>query len=113
MKAILIVKTIIVTASLALFASGCATSQAKLAEQAKITRAQAEQIALAQVPGGKIAEAGLEKENQKLIWSFDIATPGTKDITEIQVDALTGKIVSRETETPAQQAEEARKDKKK
>ena len=59
------------------------------------------------MPGGKITEGELEKENGKLVWSFDIATTGSKDITEIQVDAITGQIVSRETETPEQQAKEA------
>jgi hypothetical protein len=47
------------------------------------------------------------------VWSFDIAAPGTRDITEVQVDAVTGAIVSVETETPAQQAAEKKQDEKK
>jgi uncharacterized membrane protein YkoI len=108
MKTPHIIHTALVVTCLALFVSGCTTSNEKLAAQAKITRAQAEQTALAHVPGGKITEGELEKENRKLVWSFDIATPGTQDITEIHVDALTGQIVARETETPAQQAQEAK-----
>ena len=107
MKKTSILLTVIAVTSLALFASSCATSNEKLAAQAKVSRPQAEQTALAQVPGGKITEGELEKENGNLVWSFDIATTGSKDITEIQVDAITGQIVSRETETPEQQAKEA------
>jgi uncharacterized membrane protein YkoI len=90
-------------------AIGCATEkqeQAKLQAQAKISREQAQQTALAKVPGGTVSEAELEKEKGKLIWSFDIATPGSKNITEIAVDAITGDVVSVETETPEQQAKE-------
>lgn len=95
-------------AGLSLLASGCTTSGKELAARARIPRAQAEQTALAAVPGGKITEGELEREHGKLIWSFDIATAGSKDITEIQVDAVTGRIVARETETPKQQAAEAK-----
>ena len=108
MKKPLIVHTLIVAVGLGLFAAGCATSQQQLAAQAKITRSQAEQTALAQVPGGKITEGELERERGQLIWSFDITSPGAKDITEIHVDAITGQVISRETETPAQQAKEAK-----
>jgi uncharacterized membrane protein YkoI len=88
---------------------GCATEkerEAKLAAQAKISRADAEKTALGKVPNGTIKEGELEKEKGKLIWSFDIAIPDSKDIKEVNVDALTGEVVSVETETPAQQAKE-------
>jgi len=92
---------------------GCATGErkeAKLQAQAKVSRAEAEKIALAKVPGGTIKEGELEKEKGKLIWSFDIATPGAADITEVQVDAMSGELVAIEKESPAQQAKE-KKDK--
>jgi uncharacterized membrane protein YkoI len=54
----------------------------------------------------------LEKEHGKLIWSFDIAMPKSKSITEVQVDALSGKIVSTQVETPKDQAKEAAADMK-
>jgi len=41
------------------------------------------------------------KGERKTVWSFDIATPHSKDITEVQVNAVTGEIVSVEKETPA------------
>jgi len=86
--------------------------QAKLEAQAKVTKADAEKTALAKVPGGKIKEGGIEEENGKLIWSFDIATEGSKDITEVAVDAKTGAVVDVATETPADQAKEKEADAK-
>jgi hypothetical protein len=88
-------------------------NEGKLAAQAKVTRAEAERTALAKVPGGTIKEGGLEKEKGKLIWSFDIATPGTKNITEVAVDAETGVIVSVDTETPKDEAKEKKAEVKK
>ena len=80
--------------------------KSKLEAKAKLTKADAQKIALAKVPNGKVKEAELEEEKGKLVWSFDIATPGTKDITEILVDAVTGDIVATEKETPADQKKE-------
>ena len=87
-------------------------SEAELVKQAKITKAEAEQIALAKVSRGIVKSAEIEKEKGHLVWSFDIARPGTHDITEILVDAKTGKIISTQTESPRDQAKEAAADKK-
>ncbi len=81
-------------------------SMAKLQAEARVSKADAEKIALAKVPGGTIKEGELEKEKGKLIWSFDIATPGTKDITEVNIDAITGVVIAVDKETPAQQEAE-------
>jgi uncharacterized membrane protein YkoI len=89
------------------------SSEAQLMKEATITKAQAEKTALARVPQGGIKSAELEKEHGKLVWSFDIARPGTKDITEIQVDAKSGKIVAVGNENPRQQAAEASAEKTK
>jgi uncharacterized membrane protein YkoI len=81
--------------------TGCETEkqeQAKLQAQAKISKEQAQQTALAKMPGGTVKEGELEKEKGKLIWSFDLTTPGSKGITEVNVDALTGDVVSVEKE---------------
>ena len=99
--------------ALAFFAFFCSaaaaseTSQADLKVQAKISEAAARSTALAKVHKGKISSAELEEEHGRLIWSFDIARPGTQNITEIQVDAKTGKIVSTQVETPAKEIKEA------
>ena len=86
--------------------AGNKDKQAKLEAKAKISKADAEKIALAKVPNGTVKEAELEKEHGKLIWSFDIATPDSADITEVQVNAKTGKVEAVEKETPADQAKE-------
>src|SRR5262245_7697101 len=89
--------------------ASCATDaqkEAKLPAVAKVSGAEAEKIALTKVPGGTVKEAELEKEKGKLIRSFDIATPGTADITEVQVDASNGEVVAIEKESPAEQARE-------
>ncbi len=77
-----------------------------LEKQAKVTKEQATKTALARVPNGTIKEAELEKEKGKLIWSFDIAKPGAKGITEVQVDAITGKVVSVTHESASAEAAE-------
>ncbi len=87
-------------------------SEAELTKQAKMTKAEAEQIALAKVPHGVVKSAEIENEKGYLVWAFDIARPGTHDITEIWVDAKTGKIISTQTESPRDQAKEAAADKK-
>lgn len=90
-----------------------APSEEQLAKEAKVTRGEAEHIALSKVPDGRVSSGELEREQGTLIWSFDIAKPGTRDINEVQIDAKTGKVVSVKTETPKDQAEEAAADKKK
>jgi uncharacterized membrane protein YkoI len=105
----------------ACFLTACATEKedgesnekgkaANLKAHARLTKAEAETIALAKAPGGTIKEGELEQENGKLIWSFDIATPGTKDITEVQVDAMSGEIVDVSKETVADQEKETHED---
>lgn len=84
--------------------------EAKLEAQAKVTKAEAQKIALDKVPGGTIKEGELEKEKGKLLWSFDVASPGTKDITEVQVDALTGQVLDVSKETVADQRKEKKED---
>jgi hypothetical protein len=88
-----------------------APSEAELMTQAKISKAQAEKIALAKVPRGKIQSVELENEHRALVWSFDIAKPGSKNITEVLVNAKTGNIISISTETLADQAKENEADK--
>ena len=81
-------------------------------KHAKITKAEAEQVALAKVSHGTVKSAEIEKEKGHLVWSFDIARPGERDITEILIDAKTGKIISTQTESPSEQAKEAAADQK-
>ena len=88
-----------------------ARDQEKLAREAKITKEDAQATALKRAPG-TVEEAELEREHGKLVWSFDIRNAkGTID--EVQVSAITGKIVRVEHETKAQEAAEKKKDEKK
>lgn len=86
-------------------------TQAQLQKEAKISMARAKEIALKQVPGGKIESAELEREHGKLIYSFDIKTskPG---VTEVNVDAKDGKVLSTKQETPAKEAAEKKQEAK-
>ncbi len=82
-------------------------SEAQLRAEAKISEADARQTATATVPNGTIKEGELERENGHLQWSFDMATPGAKDITEVNVDAISGKVINVAKEAPeSEQAEE-------
>jgi uncharacterized membrane protein YkoI len=96
-----IVKLVGLFAAVAILASACTTTS-----KAKVSRADAERIALTKVPNGVVKEAELEKEHGRLIWSFDIATPGSKVITEVHVDANTGEIAAVETEDEAHEKSE-------
>jgi uncharacterized membrane protein YkoI len=88
-----------------------AEQQAKLASQAKISKEQAQEIALKRAPG-TVESGELEREHGKLVYSFDIRNArGTID--EVQVSAITGKIVRVEHETKAQEEAEKKADEKK
>ncbi|HEY0406587.1 MAG TPA: PepSY domain-containing protein [Pyrinomonadaceae bacterium] len=85
-----------------------AAEQARLSKQTRITMEQARAIALKRAPGN-IEGSELEREHGKLVYSFDIRNDkGT--ITEVQVNAKTGRIVSVEEENAKQEAEEKRKE---
>ena len=83
------------------------TSQKPSAPPARITRVQAERAALIRVPGGKVKSAKLQRENNEPIWSVDITTPLTKKVAAVQVDAYTGKVLSKLAQNPADRAEES------
>ena len=91
-------KFIAIGASIILLAAPAAF--AKPAPQPRIAKADATRTALAAVPGGKVTSAELETEHSQLIYSFDIAVPGKSGVEEVQVNAMTGKIVSLKHEGP-------------
>ena len=72
--------------------------------KAKITEAQATQTVLQTVKGGTIQSAELEKEEGKLVWSFDVKTE--KGLLELWVDATTGKVIKTENESVSEEADE-------
>jgi uncharacterized membrane protein YkoI len=85
-------------------------NEAKLAKQAKITKEQAQEIAMKRAPG-TVESGELEREHGRLVYSFDIRNArGTID--EVQVSAITGKVVRVEHENKKQEAAEKRKEAK-
>lgn len=116
------IKMIVCSALAAGLLAGCAwekcerhekhgqATQARLMAEAKVSKDDAQKTALAKVPGGAVKEGELEKEHGKLIWSFDITTPDSKDIMEVAVDAVTGAVIAVDKETPEDQAKEAAED---
>jgi hypothetical protein len=90
-----------------LLAVGLTACKTHPESEAKVGRKEAEVTALSRAPGGSVKEAELEREDGQLVWSFDIVLPGTTDITEVLVDAMTGAVVSVETETAADEQKEA------
>ena len=97
---------LIILISLSLAIVGCASTEAELASRARITRPQAESAALRHVRGATVKSAELEKEHGKLVWSFDLKVPGMRNLTEVHVDAVTGKVIATETETLEDEARE-------
>ena len=98
--------TLVLAASWAPFNLWAQQSEAELLKEARVTKHQAKKIALARVKGGTIKCVELEKENGVLIWSIDVAQLGKKDITDVWVDATTGKMTAVEVETPAVEMKE-------
>ncbi len=99
------IATFLAAAAMAVSAFGATT-----AAKPKITMEQARAIALKKAPG-KIKSAELENEHGKLIYSFDIATSAAA-ITEVNVDALNGRIVAVQHENAAKEAAEKKQEAK-
>ncbi len=86
-------------------------TQADLQKDAKISMDKAREIALKKVPGGKIESGELERENGKLIYSFDIKT-SKSGVTEVNVNAIDGNIVAVQKENSAKEAAEKKQEAK-
>jgi uncharacterized membrane protein YkoI len=85
---------------------------ADLAKEAKVTLEAARATALAKVPKGVIQSEELEKEHGKLVYSFDISVPGKSGVEEVNVSAITGKVVSKHHESAAAEKKEKEKENK-
>lgn len=84
--------------------------QARLARQARITMEPARATALERA-SGTVESGELEREHGRLVYSFDIRNErGT--ISEVQVSAINGQVVSVTEETPAQEAAERAADRR-
>ncbi|MEP7064529.1 MAG: PepSY domain-containing protein [Gemmatimonadota bacterium] len=90
--------------------SGTSNVDPKLAAEAQITLDSARSLALHRVPHGTVASEELERENGRLIYSFDVKVPGKSGIQEVNVNALTGKVLGVHHEGPATEKKEAAAD---
>jgi len=89
-----------------------AESQADLQKEAKMTMVDARAMALREVPNSKVQAGEIEREGGKLIYSFDMKVTNKSGIDEVNIDAMTGKLVSKQHETPKDEKAEAKADKK-
>ncbi|HEV7994529.1 MAG TPA: PepSY domain-containing protein [Gemmatimonadaceae bacterium] len=87
-------------------------TQAELQKEAHMTMADARAMALETVPTATIQAGEIEREGGKLIYSFDMKVPGKSGIDEVNIDAMTGKLVSHQHETPKDERAEAKADAK-
>jgi len=81
-----------------------ANSDASMRKEAKLSMKQARAIAVKAAPG-KVNSGELERENGKLIYSFDIRT-AKHTITEVNVNAMDGTVVDTQVENAAKEAAE-------
>ncbi len=86
----------------------CKESRKGLATRAKVSCAEARKAALAALgkPNLRIRSAELEEEKGKLLYSFDVERTGHQGVEEVQIDALSGQVISVAHETPATEAAE-------
>ena len=105
----------LITLGLALsipIAHAAQTFRTRVESEAKVTEAQAQAIALTRVPNGTVQSSELGTEHGQPIWSFDIARPSVRGVTEVYVDAKSGKILLVKQDTLRQkEASEAKAEK--
>ena len=91
--------------------SGWVFYSEQLEVSAKSGRSQVNTPEIESLLGDLLNQSCLGLSICREIASFHIATPKTQNITGVQVDAKTGKIVSTRMETPSKQAKEAQSEK--
>jgi uncharacterized membrane protein YkoI len=87
-------------------------TQAALQKEAKMTMSDARAMAQRTVPNAKIQADEIEREGGKLIYSFDMKTAGKTGIDEVNINAMTGKLIANQHETPTAEKVEAKADAK-
>lgn len=83
---------------------------ASLRAEARIGEAAARATALAQVKSGKVKAFELEREKGHLLYSYDISVARKSGIQEVQIDAMTGAVLSSVHETPKMEKTEAKQE---
>jgi uncharacterized membrane protein YkoI len=87
-------------------------TQADLQKEAKMTMRDARALAQKTVPSARIQAGEIEREGGKLIYSFDMKVAGKSGIDEVNIDAMTGRLISKAHETPKAEKAEAKADAK-
>jgi uncharacterized membrane protein YkoI len=103
MKTKLLIGFLLIPSLLCGLLDGCASEQGGLESKAKISREEAKKIALSRVPDGTVSQETITEELGKLVWAFNITTPGPHGNTRLLVDANTGTVLAVDVEHPAGQ----------
>ena len=69
-----------------------------LRARARVSEAKARALALARVPAGRVVDAELEEEDGRLIYSYDVELDGQPGTMDVEIDAMTGEVLSVEHE---------------
>lgn len=69
---------------------------AGLLPQAKVPHQVARLTAFAEVPGAGIVAAGIEREGDRLVYSFGLKVAGHDGIDQVQIDARSGQVLCAE-----------------
>ena len=100
-----------------LVVAGLLSAAPLLSQQTGVTKADpaitleaARKAALARVPGGKIQDEELERENGRLVYSFEISTQGKDGAQEVLVDSDDGRVLSVQQEKEHQDDREGERD---
>jgi uncharacterized membrane protein YkoI len=93
--------------SVVLATASLAADDPRLVAEAKIEEAAARATALARVKNGAVKSEELEREHGHLIYSYDIEVPGKSGIDEVNIDAMTGKVIAMTHEGPRAEHKEA------
>ena len=80
--------------SLLLSLSFLSASPSARLDGAKITKNEAQHIALQHYPGTRVTAAKLETVQGKLVWSIELMQPKSKPVTVVAVDAISGRIAA-------------------
>ena len=88
----------------AMATAGAAADNPALLKEAKVSEANAREIALKQAPG-TVKSSELEKEKGTLVWSFDINN-AKGGVTEVLVSAIDGHVVETKAESAKDEAKE-------
>ena len=83
-----------------------------LAKRAKVAESAAAETAQKRVPKGKIQAVELEMEKGKLMYSYELKTEGKSGTDEVNVNAITGKVIGVSHESEAAEKKEAAAEKK-